>query len=190
MKLVFDTETTGFFNAKIPKTDPAQARCVQLGAILFDENDIVRGELNVIIKPDGWTVPAAAANVHGITTEIAEKYGIPIAVAMSVFNRFVSLSDTLIAHNFPFDDGILQGEFQRLARDTEFTKKKSFCTMKASTDICKIPGPRGVKWPSLMEAHEFFFKEKFEGAHDAMADVRACKRVYQHLQKTYGEVKS
>jgi len=182
MKLTFDTETTGLINYKAPKIHECQPRCVQLGAILSDDEGHIRGELNLLIKPDGWTVPDEAAAIHGITTEMCEKFGVPIVLALNLFNRFVSMSDTLVAHNFSYDDQILQNEFHRLGRPTEFTAKPSFCTMKASTNIVAIPGKRGNKWPTLQETHKHFFGEEFVGAHDAMADVRACKRVFYHLK--------
>lgn len=184
MKLVFDTETTGLWNYKLPKNHPSQPRCVQLGAILVDNDDKVKGEINLIIKPDGWTVPKEASDIHGITNEMAEKYGVPAIVAFAAFSNLVKAADTLVAHNFDYDDKIVQREFDLLGKSaalSAFTSKSAFCTMKASTDILKIPGPRGNKWPSLMEAHKFFFNEGFEGAHDAMADVRACKRVLFEL---------
>lgn len=183
MKLVFDTETTGLIKKGVPLSDPSQPRVVQLGAILFEDDGTVRGELNLIIKPDGWTVPQVCVDVHGITTEIAEKCGVPIAIALSAFNRLSLLADTMIAHNFDYDDQVLRGEFERLGRPAEFAKKNNFCTMKAATEVVKIPSAKGFKYPRLQETHKFLFGEEFEGAHDAMADVRACKRVYLDLLK-------
>jgi DNA polymerase-3 subunit epsilon len=183
MKLIFDTETTGLKNYKAPKTHPSQPRMVQLGAILMEDNGEVRGEVNLIIKPDGWTVPAEAAAVHGITTEIAEKYGIPVVIALNIFNRFSVMADTLVAHNFDYDDTVMQSEFARIGKDPEYLKKNSFCTMQAATNVVKIPSSRGFKYPKLQETHKFLFGTEFEGAHDAMADVRACGRVYLELLK-------
>jgi DNA polymerase III subunit epsilon len=189
MKLAFDTETTGLWQYGKPATHPSQPRCVQLGAILAEDNGLVRGEINLIIKPDGWTIPKEASDVHGITTEIAEQFGVPIVLALNLFNRFSIMADTLIAHNYSYDDGVLKGEFARIDREPEFVKKNNFCTMKASTDIVAIKGPRGNKWPKLQEIHKFLFGEEFEGAHDAMADVRACLRVFFELKKR-AEVKA
>lgn len=183
LSLAFDTETTGVINYKLPKTHPSQPRMVQLGAILFDDSGVVRGEINVLIKPDGWTIPDDAAAVHGITTEMAEKYGVPVVLALNIFNRFAAMADIVVAHNFDFDDAILKGEFHRINRDSAFFTCNSFCTMKASTNVVQIKGPRGFKWPKLQETHKFLFGEEFEGAHDAMADVRACKRVFIELKK-------
>ncbi len=181
MKLIFDTETTGLINYKAPKIHECQPRCVQLGAILSDDNGAVRGEINLLIKPDGWVIPKEASDVHGITNELCEKFGVPIVIALNVFNRFARVADLMVAHNFDYDDQILRNEFARIDKPNDFVTKTSFCTMKASTNIVGIKGPRGNKWPKLQETHKFFFNEEFEGAHDAMADVRACKRVFFHL---------
>lgn len=182
MKIAFDTETTGFL-AKAGKKSPLQPRIVQLGAVLLENDGKVRGELNLIIKPDGWTVPVEASNVHGVTTEIAERLGVPVSLALNIFNRWAGFADTLIAHNFEYDDTVLQSEYARLDKEPEYLKKHSFCTMKATTDVLKIPSARGFKWPKLQEAHKFLFGEEFADAHDAMADVRACARVYFDLMK-------
>ena len=139
--------------------------------------------MNLIIKPDGWTVPKEAADIHGISTEMAEKYGVPVVLALNIFNRFSVMADTIVAHNFDYDDTIMQSEFARISREPEYVKKTTFCTMLASTDIVRIPSPRGFKYPKLQEAHKFLFGKEFEGAHDAMADVRACGRVYLELLK-------
>jgi len=183
MKLVFDTETTGLIKKGVPLSDPSQPRCVQLGAILFEDEGAVLAELNLIIRPDGWTVPQVCVDVHGITTEKAQRCGVPIAFALSVFNQLSILADTMVAHNFDYDDQVLRGEFERLGKTPEFTKKANFCTMKAATDIVRIPSARGFKYPRLQETHKFLFGEEFEGAHDAMADVRACKRTFLELVK-------
>lgn len=59
-----------------------------------------------------------------------------------------------------------------------------FCTMKAMTPVCKLHGNYGdFKWPKLQEAHKHAFGVEFDGAHDALADVRACARVYRWLME-------
>ena len=57
--------------------------------------------------------------------------------------------------------------------------KKEYCTMLQSTNICKIVSNRSTyKWPKLEEAYMHFFGEELIGAHDALTDVMACKRIY------------
>ena len=180
MKLFFDTETTGKYNFGAGVGHPTQPYLVQLAAILTDDAGKERAAFHTIIKPDGWTVPLEAAQIHGISTEIAESCGLPLAEAMSCFYGLASIADELVAHNSAFDVAVLSTVFARLQLtgfQSLFTDKRITCTMLGSTDFCRIPGRRGYKWPSLQEAHCHFYGQRFDGAHDAMADTRACLRV-------------
>lgn len=189
MILVFDTETTGIILRGLPASHPSQPRIVQLGAILFDDAQRVVGEMNLLIKPEGFEIPAEAARVHGISTELATRYGVSVGGALRLFLALCDRAELVVAHNFEFDRTMTQSELHRLQLTAEierFLAKKSFCTMQAATDVCRLPSRTGVgfKWPNLQEAHRHFFSEEFQGAHDAMADVRACARVFWHLRKS------
>ncbi len=169
---------------RLPYGDPSQPRIIQIGAILFDEKWIVRGELNLILKPDGFTVPVEAAAIHGITTEIAERYGIDRARGLMLISAMMARADILVAHNSDFDTCMLEIESE--LHIMELTMPPAFCTMRAMTSICQLPNPNGYsdyKWPRLEEAYRHAFGETFDGAHDAMADVRACARIYRWLME-------
>lgn len=180
-RLYFDTETTGF--PQKPNTpDEACPHIVQLAAILVDDAEGEVASMNVIVRPEGWTVPKEAADVHGITTEKAEAFGIPIKVALATFSNLVRVSEQVVAHNFEFDRKLVAYEVDRLGRIHRIEEKPQFCTMLATVDLCKLPGRYGkFKWPKLMEAHEILLGEGFDGAHDALADVRACQRLHAYL---------
>jgi inhibitor of KinA sporulation pathway (predicted exonuclease) len=48
------------------------------------------------------------------------------------------------------------------------------------TNILKIPSPyyqEKFKFPKLSELHQWLFGEDFEGAHDALNDVKATSRI-------------
>jgi len=190
MKLFFDTETTGKALFKAPPNHPMQPRIVQLAAVLFDDDGAECGSLNAIIKPEGWTIPADASAIHGITTERALKCGIPIMSALAVFSNFLHLADTLVAHNLDFDELVVSADLVRLPNPgaqkcfDRLAEIATFCTMKNTTQICQLPGNYGdFKWPKLTEAHKHLFGTDVEGAHDAMADVRACARIYFEITK-------
>lgn len=187
IRLYYDTETTGF----PAKTGTPLENCphiVQLAAALIDDEAGEIASFSVIIKPDGWSVDEGAAKVHGITTEKADKFGIPIKVAMSMFSNLCAIAEQAVAHNDEFDIKFITYEINRLNVINRILEMPRFCTMKATTDICKLPGNYGkYKWPKLIEAHEHFFGVGFDGAHDALADVRACARVHQHLIKSEQE---
>lgn len=190
MKLFFDTETTGKALFKSPVTHTGQPHIVQLAAIMCADTGEERGYIYSIIKPDGWTIPDEAAAIHGITTELANNSGIPLLSALSVFSNFLHLSDLLIAHNIDFDAFVLSAELSRrtgngiakLSEKMEITDR--FCTMRNTTQLCKLPGNFGdYKWPKLTESHKTLFGTDVEGSHDAMADVRACARIYFEITK-------
>jgi len=55
--------------------------------------------------------------------------------------------------------------------------------MQAATNFCEIPGRYGFKWPSLQELYGKLFDESFDGAHQALVDVRACARCFFELKR-------
>lgn len=190
MKLFFDTETTGKANFKAPANHPSQPHIVQLAAMLTDDAGAECGSINAIIKPDGWIIPNEAAAIHGITNEKALAVGIPIISALSVFSNFLHIAGALIAHNIDFDALVLECSLMRLTNPgsqkcyDRLQEIDHFCTMKNTTQICQLPGNYGdFKWPKLTEAHKHLFGTDVEGAHDAMADVRACARIYFEITK-------
>lgn len=186
MILCFDCETSGKADFRAGPEANHQPHLVQLGAILLDEHYNTRSELNLIVKPDGWIIPADASSIHGITTEIAEAFGFDLAQVLALFSAFALRSHVFTAHNFDFDALIISSAFHRLGEDPHQWlegNQNQFCTMNAMTPICQLPGLYGFKWPKLSEAYFHCFNEELQGVHDAMADVRACARIYRWLME-------
>jgi DNA polymerase III subunit epsilon len=182
----FDTETTGLprdWKAPLSKrTLDNWPRMVQLAWILCDEAGNELAHASRIIRPQGYLIPREAARVHGITTERALAEGIALAEAIDEVLPQIEKAACAIAHNISFDEKILGAECLRLERPLPFEKKPLRCTMKESTDFCQIPGPYGFKYPNLTELHRKLFQKAFLDAHDALADVRACKAAYFELR--------
>jgi len=174
--LFFDTETTGF------KSHDFTPEIVQIGALLQDCTTMrVLGELNVIITAKN-PIPQVVSDIHGITDELSASAGVESSVAEHLFSQLVIKADLLVAHNIQFDLGIIEGAWP--LANAEMSIKEKYCTMLNTMDILQIPG-RGdsYKWPKLAEAYRHFFKSDFDNAHDAMADVRACRDVYFKLKE-------
>jgi len=180
----FDTETTGLpRNWKAPITDLDNwPRMIQLAWLLCDEAGNETAHATRIIRPDGFYIPPEAAAIHGITTERAMEEGIPLSDAIEEALPQIEKAASLVAHNISFDEKILGAECLRLGLSLPYGKKPMRCTMKESTDFCAIPGRYGYKYPNLTELHRKLFKKSFEGAHDALVDVRACKASYFELR--------
>jgi DNA polymerase-3 subunit epsilon len=183
MFLFFDTETTGTpKNYNAPVTDSQNwPRMVQLAWIIQDTTQEIIEERCYIIKPDGFDIPKQAVDIHGITTELAMEKGIPLIQVLKEFEEAINSCDILVGHNISFDEKIIGAEFIRVGGKDFLEGKIRFCTMKSSTNYCKIKGRYGYKWPKLQELHTFLFKESFDGAHDALADIRATSKCFFEL---------
>lgn len=195
MILVWDTETTGLPDFKAPSDAAHQPHIVQLAAILVDPETLIeRAAIDLIVKPDGWVIPDDVAAIHGITTETAASCGVPEQAVVALFIALKAQAAIEVAHNISFDRRIMRIAMLRmgLARDEVEAMEggESYCTMRSSTSIINLP-PTGKmvaagfskpKPPKLSECVRHFFGEDLEGAHNALNDVRACARVYFHLQ--------
>lgn len=189
MYLFFDTETTGLpKNWKAPVTDLNNwPRLVQLGWQRYDEAGNLLDSGDHIIKPEGFTIPAGSANVHGITTERALAEGQVLSTVLQQFYSLIEESSYLVAHNMAFDEKIIGSEFLRNGFSNNISSTPLICTMKSTVDFCQIEGPYGYKWPKLSELHMRLFGVDFEEAHNAAVDITATARCFWELRKL-GEI--
>ncbi len=185
MYLFFDTETTGIpKNYKAPASDLNNwPRLVQIAWLVADESGHEISSAEHIIRPDGYTIPPAAAKIHGITTKMAMQDGIDIKAALDAISSDIGNASALIAHNVQFDEKILGSELLRAGYANHVEAKPRKCTMQSATNHCRIPGPYGYKWPTLQELYKKLFSEEFTGAHRALTDVRACAKCYFELTR-------
>lgn len=150
---------------------------VQLAAVLADGQ--TEQTLSTLIYPAGWRIEPGAFAVHRISEAQAKASGISIAEAIQQFNAMLELAELAVAHNVEFDRLILDSEYMRLGLRAAWPR--TFCTMLNLTDVLCIPFPSGgprYKWPTLSEAYFHFFGAHLVKSHDALADVRACQRVF------------
>ena len=175
--LVYDTETNGF---------PPHARMTQLAFILFNEEGETLMQEQDFIKPEGWTIPKTEFFINnGMTTERNMELGIPLKQSLDKFHLALERAHYKIAHNHNFDVQIVTNEIAKVGIPLQpFATKKHFCTMLASVDYVGALNKWGkpTKWPNLQELHIKCFGEGFDGAHDALADVKATVRCFLHLK--------
>lgn len=183
--LFFDTETTGLPLWKEPSDHPDQPHVVDLSCELWD-GDTLAAEYDCIINP-GVPIPPEVVAIHGISDEIAQEQGISPVDAWEQFKVMVSQADLLCGHNVSFDIRMMRILSARHLGLKWEPMQPNFCTMRKSTNICKIPSLKqrydtDWKWPTLTEAVRFFFDEKHSGAHRAKPDVIAARRIFFHLK--------
>jgi DNA polymerase-3 subunit epsilon len=185
MYLFFDTETTGVpRNYKAPVSDLKNwPRLVQIAWILQDKDGGTLAKECFIIKPDGFTIPADASGIHGITTAHAQQNGVDLLLVLKRFAGHVDSSQYLIAHNISYDKNIVGAELLRSKMTNTIPAKKLLCTMMGSVNYCAIRGPYGYKWPKLIELHQKLFNCRFDGAHDALADIQATSKCFWEMRK-------
>lgn len=201
--LCYDTETAGLPLFREPSEHPDQPHIVQLGAALVDaETREVEERVNLISRPDGWTIPDEVAAIHGITTERAMDEGVPEADLVDELVSLWKRCGMRLGYNEPFDARIVRIALMRFLPDAVFETDtsaepladawkagKARCAAVMATPICKMPptermlaaGRHHHKTPKLSEAYELLLGSPMENAHDAMADVDACLAVYWHL---------
>jgi len=180
MYIFFDTETNGLpKNWKGSLTDVNNwPRVIQLAFIVTDENFNETFRFCELIKPNNWIIPNEKFWIdNGYSTEINLEKGIDMFDALDIFIYYLNKCEYMFAHNMKFDYPILICEMIRY--NIKASKKlNKICTMEGSTSFCNLPRN---KWPKLEELHEILFGEKFDNAHDALADVSATVRCAKKL---------
>lgn len=185
MYLFFDCETTGKitdYKASFKDVDKFP-RISQFAWQLYNSEGKLFKSFQSLVKPDGWEVPKDEFFIkNNMSTERCELEGRPIKPMLEQFLNELEGCKYLLAHNMNFDLPITASEMYRLGFQAK-NKPQKICTMQSTTDICRLPGPYGFKWPSLQELHKFLFGCDFEGAHDASDDVTATAKCFFELKR-------
>lgn len=185
MYLFFDTETTGLpgrWNAPVTDVDN-WPRLVQLAWIMYDTQGQILESRDALIRPEGFVIPAEVSRLHGITTAMALEKGEPLREVLEQFSDKIDAAYALVGHNISFDECIVGAEFERQRMMSSLFLKPKYCTMKSSTDYCKLPGKKGFKSPRLSELHQMLFGCGFDNAHNALADVEATAKCFWELKR-------
>lgn len=181
--LVFDTETSGLFDFKLPADDPSQPRLASLAAILVDATGQEIERWKYYIQPHGWSIDGTeAAEVNGLTDEFLRENGVPISHVLDIWAGWVDQGLYFIAHNAQFDAKMMRSELRRAHRDDLFEQTKQSCTMRscaAHYGQLGMPVKRGT-YVKLQEAVAYF-GSVVQNPHDAMADAEGALFLLQRL---------
>lgn len=183
MNIIFlDTETNG--KPKNYRAHPSDIdnwpRITQIAYQICNEQGDLLLKFESIVKPDGWTVPKEQFFIeNNMSTLRCELEGVPMPALLDalISNLHHFEVELMVCHNLGFDGPVLAAEITRYQKVVD-RKMSKLCTMKESTEICKLPGQYGHKWPKLAELHQYLFECDFEGAHDASDDVTATRKCF------------
>jgi DNA polymerase III epsilon subunit-like protein len=184
--LFFDCETTGLPRNRNFSVDSADdwPHLVQIAWARYDSGGTAEDLRCHIVRPEGFTIPADATMIHGISHAHARRVGRSLSDVLDEFLEEAGRpGTTLVAHNLDYDLGVIGAELVRTRKPLGFLDLPGICTMKSTTELCQLPRPGGFgyKWPTLEELHCFVFGYSYEGAHDAASDIEACARSFFKL---------
>jgi len=165
----FDIESTGL--------NVIKDRILQIALIKYVPNDPEPKELTMLIDPQIPIAPDAMA-VHGITPEMLAGKPTFADVAKEIHD-FIGDADLGGYNSDRYDIPMLLEEFARVGIDLEIDKRRT-------VDVQKIfyrMEPRTLK-----AALKFYCGKDLEGAHDALADVRATVDVLKGQIDRYKDV--
>ncbi len=177
MYIFMDTETTG--------VTPAD-RIVSICTSFYDKHGRNTSSMYALIRPEGFTIPPKATAIHGITTEKALRDGFSLVSTLDSISAELARRspELLVGHNLSFDLAMVLREYSRAGRPEPLSRLGTFCTMKGTTGICRLPGRYGdFKWPTLDELHRHLFGKTLSGAHNAQTDAEACARCFFELRR-------
>jgi DNA polymerase-3 subunit epsilon len=173
---VFDTETTGL--------DLRESRIVTACLIELDANGQVIQDRPEWLADPGIEIPASAASVHGITTEIARAKGRParevVAELLDAIRDCFSRGIPVVAYNAPYDFTILHYEALRhgLQPLDEPWPVLDPLVIDKGVDTYR----QGKRRLEVVAAH---YGVQLSDAHNASADAIAAGRVMQAIAKRF-----
>ena len=155
-----DVETTGL---------EAGSRMVEVAAIKTDEAGETMASFTALVNP-GMPVPSDVEKIHGITTAMLAGARSVAPVLMDLL-AFIQGSDFLVAHNAPYDVGIIGCDLGRAGLNP---------AMPAVVDTCALAKFLRVTPNNKLQTLVEHYKLAPTGeAHRAMRDADACRQYWK-----------
>jgi len=181
--LVFDTETTG-----LPPRSYSMAnldawsgcRLVQIAWQRHSAEGKIIAKRAIYVRPDGFTIPADAIAIHGITNEVAAG-GMPLAELWPILEAELATVGTLVAHNIEFDDHVIRSELTRSGHPllSAWSQRKKECTM----NLAKVAGLTDTRL-KLAVLYDLAIQRPITKAlHQADTDTELCADIYFYLRE-------
>lgn len=192
MILFIDTETTGLTTAS--RDWMAQPGICQIGAIKVAEpGDLIPGQngeviayfeidsFYTLVNPEISQWQPDAIKTHGITPEKVQDAPTFFEIGPALA-RFTLGCRAWAGFHTKFDKDVLWWQLQKYGFERSYPwPLDEIDVMRVAGRVMETQGKRGMKNPSLEEAYQHFIGSAFEGAHDAIADIRATFAVWKKI---------
>ena len=172
---VFDTETTG--------VDPRQARIVSASIALLGAEGEVLERYDWLVDP-GVEIPAGAAQVHGITTEVARASGVEASVGVGqIVAQLHDMSERgfpIVVYNAPYDLSLLEAEAGRHGISWPGVPSPVIDPLVIDKQVDRYR--KGKRTLEIVSEH---YGVQLGSAHDAGEDAIAAGRVAQAIARRF-----
>lgn len=174
--ILYDTETTGLLKPEGTALNLQPHIIEFFGITIDDQRKKVRKKFHTLVKPP-IPISEKITKITGITNEMVADAPVFTEVYQNL-TRFFFGCHTLVAHNAPFDIGMIANELRRLDKLLKFPWPPiHYCTVEQSM---WIKGHR-LKLQKLYEIATG--KPEIEGAHRAEDDTMALFECYKWLKE-------
>ncbi|MGN0847543.1 MAG: exonuclease domain-containing protein [Kiritimatiellia bacterium] len=163
--VVVDTETTG-----CSRDD----QICQLAAAEYVAGRLTR-TMNVYVRPT-CEMSYWAERIHGISMEYLDEHGIEPTDALGRFFDFLGSDALFVAHNVPFDKGMIERECQKFGFVCEPRGIETCDTVHLARVL--VPGLGSYSLGDLLKPLGL---TDVVNSHDALDDVMACAGVFFKL---------
>src|ERR1700731_1359719 len=82
MYAVIDTETSGLFNFALPADAEGQPRLAHLAMIFVDAYLQEETVVDLLVKPEGWTMPPEVAAINHLPNELLLRRDLPVRTCL------------------------------------------------------------------------------------------------------------
>jgi DNA polymerase-3 subunit alpha (Gram-positive type) len=172
--IVFDTETTGLLAH--PSTPLAQQpEIIEFAAVQLDDHSLLElASFSVLIKPKQLPLPEKITEITGLRSEDLENERSFARVLPDITDFFLG-ERTVVAHNAPFDIGMLIVELRRVDRVHKFPWPSShICTVETNRDL-------GISL-KLANLYKHVTGKEPGNCHRALDDVRSTAEIVRWMK--------
>lgn len=177
-------------------------RLLQLSWIISETDNTFIKKKSYYIKPVDFEISQESLAFHGISQDKAMKEGRLLRDVLDEFLADLKTCNAIVGHNIDFDKRVLGAELVRNGYGDFMENLPAYCTMKMSTDYCKLPcekhghghsrknnvfvaqrSSQQYKWPKLAELYRILFNKEIPKAHDAASDAQSTLKCFFELKR-------
>jgi DNA polymerase III epsilon subunit-like protein len=173
--IIMDTETTGLLKPTVVPLDK-QPHIIEFAAIKLDDKNLYESNRITFLVNPGIPLEPIITKITGLTDKDLAKEQ-PFSAHYLELVRFFLGEEMLIAHNAPFDVGMLTVELQRLGMLQRFPWPfKHVCTVERTQYMTG-------KYLKLEQLYKELFGKDPEQKHRALGDVEILVDVVRQLRR-------